>query len=208
MITHQTVITRHTLYINTLPTMWWTDVMLMYEAAKARDATSMTVPQPSCAERPQPYTCHTRFLVRRCSFISLHWRHNEPDGVSNHQPNDCLFNRLFRRRSDRQNITAPRHWPLCGEFTGDRWIPRTLWPVTWKMFPLDDVIMFFPESWKITPIARPWERRMGRIFHSSNYDRRDILSHCYALRNIVFDWTMVYWYSIKCFIGLRYIETQ
>ena len=19
----------------------------------------------------------------------------------------------------------PRHWPLCGEFTGDRWIPRT-----------------------------------------------------------------------------------
>ena len=20
---------------------------------------------------------------------------------------------------------APRHWPLCGEFTGDRWIPRT-----------------------------------------------------------------------------------
>ena len=24
-----------------------------------------------------------------------------------------------------KNITAPRHWPLCGEFTGDRWIPRT-----------------------------------------------------------------------------------
>ena len=23
------------------------------------------------------------------------------------------------------NIKAPRHWPLCGEFTGHRWIPRT-----------------------------------------------------------------------------------
>ena len=23
------------------------------------------------------------------------------------------------------NIKAPRHWPLWGEFTGDRWIPRT-----------------------------------------------------------------------------------
>ena len=23
------------------------------------------------------------------------------------------------------NIKASRHWPLCGEFTGDRWIPRT-----------------------------------------------------------------------------------
>ena len=27
--------------------------------------------------------------------------------------------------SDAENIEAQRHWPLCGEFTGDRWIPRT-----------------------------------------------------------------------------------
>ena len=25
----------------------------------------------------------------------------------------------------KENIKAPRHWPLCGEFTGDRWIPCT-----------------------------------------------------------------------------------
>ena len=25
----------------------------------------------------------------------------------------------------KQNIKAQRHCPLCGEFTGDRWIPRT-----------------------------------------------------------------------------------
>ena len=31
--------------------------------------------------------------------ISLQWRHNGRDGVSNHQPHDCLLNRLFRRRS-------------------------------------------------------------------------------------------------------------
>ena len=30
---------------------------------------------------------------------SLQWRHNGLDGVSNHQPHDCLLNRLFRRRS-------------------------------------------------------------------------------------------------------------
>ena len=30
---------------------------------------------------------------------SLQWRHNGHDSVSNHQPNDCLLNRLFRRRS-------------------------------------------------------------------------------------------------------------
>ena len=27
--------------------------------------------------------------------------------------------------ADKKNIKAPRHWPLCGEFTGDQWIPRT-----------------------------------------------------------------------------------
>ena len=32
-------------------------------------------------------------------YQSLRWRHNGRDGVSNHQPHDCLLNRLFRRRS-------------------------------------------------------------------------------------------------------------
>ena len=27
--------------------------------------------------------------------------------------------------ADKKNIKAPRHWHLCGEFTGHRWIPRT-----------------------------------------------------------------------------------
>ena len=27
--------------------------------------------------------------------------------------------------TDQRNIKALRHWPLWGEFTGDRWIPRT-----------------------------------------------------------------------------------
>ena len=30
---------------------------------------------------------------------TLLWRHNEPDGVSNHQPHDCWLNRLFSQRS-------------------------------------------------------------------------------------------------------------
>ena len=40
--------------------------------------------------------------------VALQWRHNEGEGVLNHQPHDCLLNRLF-----------------SGEFTGDRLIPRT-----------------------------------------------------------------------------------
>ena len=56
-------------------------------------------------------------------FKALQWRHNEHDGVSNHQPYDCLLNRLFKAQLKE---TSKLHgWPLWGEFTGHRWIPRT-----------------------------------------------------------------------------------
>ena len=56
---------------------------------------------------------------------ALHWRHNGRDSVSNHQPHGCLVTRLFRRRS-KKNIKAPRHWPLCGEFTGTGEFPAQM----------------------------------------------------------------------------------
>ena len=39
------------------------------------------------------------------------WRHNGRDSVSNHQPNDCLLNHLFRRRS--KKISKLRVTGLC-----------------------------------------------------------------------------------------------
>ena len=36
-----------------------------------------------------------------------------------------LFAQLFVQAQIKENIEAPRHWPLWGEFTGDRWIPHT-----------------------------------------------------------------------------------
>ena len=55
--------------------------------------------------------------------LPLQRRHNERDGVSNHQPHECLLDRLFRRRS--KKTLKLRHWHLWGEFIGHRWIPRT-----------------------------------------------------------------------------------
>ena len=51
-------------------------------------------------------------------FISLQWRHNEDDDVSNHRRLECLLNRLFRCRY--KNTKAPRHWPLSGDFPAQR----------------------------------------------------------------------------------------
>ena len=44
------------------------------------------------------------------------WHHNERDGISIHQPHDCLLNCLFKVQI-KENIKALRHWPLWGEFT-------------------------------------------------------------------------------------------
>ena len=46
------------------------------------------------------YSCNLLLHRRSCrALYSLLWRHNGWDSVSNHQPYDCLINRLFRRRS-------------------------------------------------------------------------------------------------------------
>ena len=49
---------------------------------------------------------------------------------------DPLFNQPFVKAQVKNNIKAPRHWPLWGEFTGDRWIPVIKGPVTGKCFHL------------------------------------------------------------------------
>ena len=70
--------------------------------------------------------CETFYCCKKCSIwvethgfvIPLQWCHNGHHAISNHQPHHYLLNR-------KENIKAPLHWPLCGEFTGPRWIPRT-----------------------------------------------------------------------------------
>ena len=52
---------------------------------------------------------------------TLQWSHNGRDGVSNHQPHDCLLKRLFRRRSKKTSklcVTGPcaGNSPVAGEF--------------------------------------------------------------------------------------------
>ena len=51
-------------------------------------------------------------------------------------PASRLFTHAFIQVQIKENIKAPRHWPLCGEFTGDRWIPRTKGQYRGKCFHL------------------------------------------------------------------------
>ena len=110
------------------------------------------------------YICSLRKKCSKSQITSnakrtLQWRHNESDGVSNHQPHYCLLKRLFQAQIE-ESIKTPRHWPLCGEFTGDRWIPCTngqlrgkcfhLMTSSWvmrKSFPLPNAIADITHEW-------------------------------------------------------------
>ena len=65
--------------------------------------------------------------TNRCQHeaISLRWRHNGDDIVSNHQPYDCLLNCLFRRRSKKTSKLCVTglcggNSPVSGEFPAQR----------------------------------------------------------------------------------------
>ena len=69
-------------------------------------------------------TSYTVHAINLCQH-PLRWRHNEHDGVSNHQPHHCLLNRLFRRRSKKTSklrVTGlcVGNSPVTGEFPAQR----------------------------------------------------------------------------------------
>ena len=70
---------------------------------------------------------------------TLQWRHNGLRSVSNHQPHDCLLNRLSRRRSNKTSNLRVNG--ICVVNTPGPENSLHKWPVTGKMFPFDDVIM-------------------------------------------------------------------
>ena len=71
---------------------------------------------------------------------TLPWRHNECNGVLNHQPHDCLLSRSFRystKKTSKLRVTGIwvrgiHRWPVNSLHKG---------LVTRKMFPFHDVIM-------------------------------------------------------------------
>ena len=84
--------------------------------------------------------------IAQCG-TSLQWHHNERDGISNHQPNDCLLNRIFRRRSKKASkfhVTdlCAGNSLVTGEFPAQRasnmenvsiwWCHNGYWKVTVK----------------------------------------------------------------------------
>ena len=73
--------------------------------------------------------------------VTLQWRQNEHDGLSNNQPHDCLLSvysdadqRKHQSSASLAFVRGIHRWPVNSPHKG---------PVTRKMFPFDDVIMSF-----------------------------------------------------------------
>ena len=72
---------------------------------------------------------NNQFAIEYYSHVGFSFTHHSVVlmgviGISNHQPNNCFLNRLFKCRS-KKSIKAPLHWHLFGDFTGYLWIPCT-----------------------------------------------------------------------------------
>ena len=90
--------------------------------------------------------------------LLLLWRHNGRDGVSSHQPHHSLLNRLFRRRSKKTaklRVTGlcAGNSPVTGEFPHKS-------PVTRKLFPFDDVIMWPKCTHRTSAKTQNWHRKL------------------------------------------------
>ena len=135
----------------------------------------LIIPCLSISLRPlfiQSYDMNTSHI----SVPSLQWRYNGRDSVSNHKTHDCLLNPLFRCRS--KKTSKLRVTGLCaGKFAGVRWISQHKWPATRKMFPFDDVIIFWwdtsaplkpphtgPAMWNLGKLL--YERLSSLIWHA------------------------------------------
>ena len=82
--------------------------------------------------------------------ITLQWRHNERDGVSNRRHLDCLLNRFFRRRSRKTpklRVTGlyGGNSPVTGEFSSQRASNAENISIWWRHHGL--------ESWTSSPLA-------------------------------------------------------
>ena len=137
----------------------------------------------------------------------LQWRHNERDGMLDHRRLDCLLNCVFEAQIQ-GNIKAPCHWPVWGEFTVHRWIPRTkgqwrgFFSICWRHHEMCSYVSTWQINW-----LRQWlgtelatNHYLKSMSHSLTYDISKVNSLTLCDAYIVY--TLVKWVVIISGNGL------
>ena len=129
----------------------------------------------------------------------LQWRHNEHDGIWNHQPYDCWLNRLFRRRS--KKTSKLRVTGLCAGNSPGPVNSLHKGPVTRKMFPFDDVIMQSSSKYSVQPYTNDFIHYGMPPFFSYHSWGLNIMatmtqttfSNIFSLQEICAFWFNIHW---------------
>ena len=111
---------------------------------------------------------------------TLRWRHNERDGISNHQAHDCLLNHLFRCRSRKRSklcITG-----LCaGNSLGTGEFPAQM-------------------ASKVKKVSIWWRHHDFDFLLNSNYDKT-CCWHNRNIRGILSQWNFVFTKKAPLFLA-------
>ena len=96
--------------------------------------------------------------------LPLHWRHNGRDGVSNHQPYDCLLNRLFGHRSKKTSklrVTGlcEGNSPGTGEFPAQMASNAENIPIWWRHHAKEIPRAFVTRGWKYSDCSNGYSHR-------------------------------------------------
>ena len=117
--------------------------------------------------------------------ITLQWRHNERDGVSNHQPPGCLLNRLFKaqiKETLKLRVTGlcDGNSPMTGEFPAQRasnaenvsiwWRHhvKQCWPISLTQYSVTRLQCVNYYSYYLIFKIQPWPCQ-ARVKHNSLY---------------------------------------
>ena len=105
---------------------------------------------PSCLNLPQISKTYS-FILHPSPVISLQWRHNGRDDIWNHQPHECLLNRLFRcrwKKTSKLRFTGlcEGNSPVTGEFSAQRVSNAENVAIWWR----HDVMTCFRTLWNLT----------------------------------------------------------
>ena len=129
---------------------------------------------------------------------ALQWRHNRRDSVSNHQPHDCLLNRLFRRGSKKTSklrVTGlcTGNSPVPGEFSTQMASNAEIVSIWWRHHGFTALCLMKTDSLLKKPVIRKASScRDVKIFNSElrcskvlNFDRR--FNNCHSAFGFILD---------------------
>ena len=105
-----------------------------------------------------------------CKTVLLQWRHNTHDDVSNHQPRDCLLNRLFRRiskKTSKLRVTGlcEGNSPVTGEFPAQMASNAENVSIWWR-----HRVYWIPLYRESAAIATQWNKRLIVINSGWSWD--------------------------------------